>query len=51
MRVDVAQSEDIPQWLNLAAEVEWLFGPMGNERGFHPAPKAGADKFFGVPFF
>jgi GNAT superfamily N-acetyltransferase len=34
MRVDVAQIEDVPQWLNLAAEVEFLFGPMLNDTAF-----------------
>ncbi len=37
MRVVVAQFADIPQWLKLAAEVEWLFGPMVDEPGFHRA--------------
>jgi GNAT superfamily N-acetyltransferase len=32
--VVMAQTEDIPAWLNLAAEVEPLFGPMVNEPSF-----------------
>ena len=34
MRVVAAQTEDIPAWLDLAAEVEPLFGPMVNEPSF-----------------
>jgi GNAT superfamily N-acetyltransferase len=30
----MAQTEDIPAWLNLAAEVEPLFGPLVNEPSF-----------------
>ncbi len=37
MRVDTAQLEDIPRWLELAAEVEFLFGPMLNDPAFHRA--------------
>ena len=37
MRVQTVISEDIPAWLKLAAEVEFLFGPMVDERGFHAA--------------
>lgn len=32
--VALAQPEDVPAWLNLAAEVEPLFGPMVNEPSF-----------------
>jgi hypothetical protein len=32
-----AQPGDIPDWLGLAAEVEYLFGPMVGEPGFHQA--------------
>jgi GNAT superfamily N-acetyltransferase len=35
--VVVAQPEDIPAWLDLAAEVEPLFGPMVNDPGFNRA--------------
>lgn len=35
MRVASAQLADIPAWLDLAAEVEPLFGPMVNDPGFH----------------
>lgn len=34
MKVHVAQLEDISSWLDLAAEVEHLFGPMVNEPTF-----------------
>lgn len=34
-RVVVAQPEDTPAWLNLAAEVEPLFGPMVDDPSFH----------------
>ena len=37
MQVVVAQGEDIPAWLQLANEVEFLFGPMVHEPGFHQA--------------
>lgn len=37
MQVVVAQMEDLPAWLRLAAEVEPLFGPMVGEPGFHQA--------------
>ncbi|MBN1137328.1 MAG: GNAT family N-acetyltransferase [Anaerolineae bacterium] len=33
-RVVTAQTEDIPAWLELAAEVEPLFGPMVDDPGF-----------------
>jgi GNAT superfamily N-acetyltransferase len=36
-RVVVAQPEDIPAWLILAAEVEPLFGPLVNEPSFQRA--------------
>jgi GNAT superfamily N-acetyltransferase len=34
VRVLIAQEEDVPSWLALAAEVEPLFGPMVHEPGF-----------------
>jgi GNAT superfamily N-acetyltransferase len=37
MHVVLAQPADIPAWLELAAEVEPLFGPMVAEPGFHAA--------------
>ena len=37
MRVVVACEEDIAAWLDLAAEVEPLFGPMVDDPGFHKA--------------
>jgi ribosomal protein S18 acetylase RimI-like enzyme len=37
MRVVLAQSADLPAWLDLAAEVEPLFGPMVADPGFHAA--------------
>ncbi len=37
MRVDTARVEDIPPWLDLAGEVEFLFGPMLDDPAFHRA--------------
>ena len=37
MHVVLAQPADIPVWLNLAAEVESLFGPMVDDPAFHQA--------------
>ncbi len=37
MLVCAATTEDVPAWLDLAAEVEFLFGPMVDEPGFHAA--------------
>ena len=37
IHIVVAQPEDIPAWLTLAAEVEPLFGPMVNDPSFHRA--------------
>src|SRR5690349_15048938 len=37
MHVALAQPADIPAWLDLAAEVEPLFGPMLADPGFHAA--------------
>ncbi len=34
MNVEIADSNDIPAWLVLAAEVEPLFGPMVRDAGF-----------------
>ena len=34
MRVVLALAADIPAWLDLAAEVEPLFGPMADDPGF-----------------
>ena len=36
-QIVVAQREDQPAWLELAREVEPLFGPMVNDPGFHRA--------------
>jgi GNAT superfamily N-acetyltransferase len=33
-RVAIAQEKDVPPWLELAAEVEPLFGPIVNDPGF-----------------
>ena len=35
MRIQYATIDDIPGWLKLAAEVEFLFGPMIDDPGFH----------------
>jgi ribosomal protein S18 acetylase RimI-like enzyme len=37
MQIALAQPADIPAWLDLAAEVEPLFGPMVADPGFHAA--------------
>jgi len=37
MQIALAQSADIPAWLDLAAEVEPLFGPMVADPAFHAA--------------
>ena len=37
MQIVLAQPADIPAWLDLAAEVESLFGPMVADPGFHAA--------------
>ena len=37
MYVALAQLADIPAWLDLAAEVEFLFGPMVADPAFHAA--------------
>ena len=37
VRVDTARDQDIPNWLNLASEVECLFGRMVDDPGFHRA--------------
>jgi ribosomal protein S18 acetylase RimI-like enzyme len=37
MQVVLAQHADVPAWLNLAAEVEPLFGPMVADLEFHAA--------------
>src|SRR5215212_2451843 len=37
MHIVLAQPADLPAWLDLAAEVEFLFGPMVADPGFHAA--------------
>jgi ribosomal protein S18 acetylase RimI-like enzyme len=37
MQIALAQSADIPAWLDLAVEVEPLFGPMVADPAFHAA--------------
>jgi|SRR5687768_16771733 len=37
MQIVLAQAADIPAWLDLAAEVEFLFGPMITDASFHGA--------------
>lgn len=44
MHVNVARYEDIPNWLKLAAEVEFLFGPMVDDSGFHCALRKNMDR-------
>lgn len=40
MKVETVMISDIDSWLELAREVEPLFGPMIGEAGFHEALKA-----------
>jgi ribosomal protein S18 acetylase RimI-like enzyme len=35
LQVQIATKEDIPSWLVLSSEVEYLFGPMVDNRLFH----------------
>jgi ribosomal protein S18 acetylase RimI-like enzyme len=44
MQVTLAQPADIPAWLDLAAEVEFLFGPMVTDRAFHAALERGIQR-------
>jgi ribosomal protein S18 acetylase RimI-like enzyme len=37
MQIELAQPADIAPWLDLAAEVEFLFGPMVGDPAFHSA--------------
>jgi GNAT superfamily N-acetyltransferase len=43
-RVVTAQRQDIPAWLDLAAEVEPLFGPMVDDPGFYRALERNVDR-------
>jgi ribosomal protein S18 acetylase RimI-like enzyme len=42
--VVTATVQDIPAWLNLAREVEFLFGPMAENPQFHNALKKNIDR-------
>lgn len=42
--VVIANTEDIPAWLNLAKEVEFLFGPMSENPDFIKALKKNIDR-------
>ena len=44
MLVQVATTDDISNWLNLAEEVEFLFGPMVNNPNFHAALRKNIDR-------
>ena len=44
MLVQRAGHADVPQWLVLAAEVEWLFGPMVDNPDFHRALRKNIDR-------
>ncbi|MCE2416152.1 GNAT family N-acetyltransferase [Candidatus Poribacteria bacterium] len=37
MKIQIATCADIPSWLELASEVEFLFGPMVDQPDFHSA--------------
>lgn len=42
--VVIAKAEDVPAWLNLAKEVEFLFGPMSDDPGFRNALHKNIDR-------
>ena len=44
MQVQLATSADIPRWLELAAEVEFLFGPMVDQPNFQAALRKNIDR-------
>lgn len=44
MHVDCARLEDIPAWLDLACQVEPLFGPMLEDPGFNRALRKNIDR-------
>jgi GNAT superfamily N-acetyltransferase len=44
MKVRIATREDIPSWLELAAEVEHLFGPHVDDPGFLAALRRSVDR-------
>lgn len=44
MKIEAVRHGDIDNWLELAQEVEPLFGPMVNEAGFHAALEAVIDE-------
>jgi len=50
MKIEVVKNSDIDNWLELAQEVEPLFGPMVGEAGFQEALMAviGEERAFGL---
>lgn len=44
MKIYAAKREDVAAWLNLAREVEHLFGPMADEESFQKALLAAIDE-------
>ncbi len=44
MKVEVATRADIPSWLALASQVEFLFGPMVDQPEFHNALRKNIDR-------
>ena len=43
MKVQIATRADIPGWLALASQVEFLFGPMVDQPDFHRALRKNID--------
>jgi GNAT superfamily N-acetyltransferase len=44
MKVEIATRADIPGWLALASQVEFLFGPMVDQPDFHRALRKNIDR-------
>ena len=44
MKVQIATRADIPSWLELASEVEFLFGPMVDQPDFQSALRKNIDR-------
>ena len=44
MKVEIATRADIPGWLKLASQVEFLFGPMVDQPDFHRALRKNIDR-------
>lgn len=44
MKVQIATRADIPGWLELASQVEFVFGPMVDQPDFHRALRKNIDR-------